>query len=245
MEVSEHGSRGEGANNTNSGNAKRTSGYHRLVHQLIGVDLANLPRDHPLYIALRTYIVFLSLSLGPKLIPLLIRRALGVRKSRNTTNTIVLLRNAFGRNGLAFVMATAIGGGATLDLFLERFLSPHANDEHERRGGHFLSTPIRLSFMANAIAASFASSFLQSRDRHGRRTASRVGTPHTLDLALLVLVRGIDALWRAMFLHSEQKSTVAKGKQKDGEETSSNVKKKLMDWTSRLDALLFWAASAR
>ena len=79
---------------------------------------AGLPHasNHPAQIALRTYVVALSLSLGPSLLPFAI--SLFARRKESTRNHTRSLKNVLkrelGPNGFAFAITVAVGGGAAL-----------------------------------------------------------------------------------------------------------------------------------
>lgn len=70
---------------------------------------------HPAQVALRTYALALSLSLGPSLIPF--ATTLVVRRKSSRTNLSALwriLRRELGHDGFAFAITVSVGGGAAL-----------------------------------------------------------------------------------------------------------------------------------
>lgn len=71
--------------------------------------------SHPAQIALRTYAVSLSLSLGPALLPFLISLLSGRRKAKAQARSLTdVLKRELGPNGFAFAITVAVGGGAAL-----------------------------------------------------------------------------------------------------------------------------------
>ncbi len=86
----------------------------RSIVYVLEDHLHSLPDDHPLHIALRTYALSLSLSLGPSLLsPLLSRKA---RDGRLKALASVLQRE-LGISGFAFAMSVGVGGGSALKYF--------------------------------------------------------------------------------------------------------------------------------
>ena len=87
-----------------------------------------LPKDptHPVQIALRTYALALSLSLGPSLLPFLaiiFSKLINVKIKRSSTKTDLaalrrVLRRELGHDGFAFSVTLSVAGGAAIrDLF--------------------------------------------------------------------------------------------------------------------------------
>lgn len=76
-----------------------------------------LPDDpnHPAQIALRTYAVSLSLSLGPSLLPFVLGLLSGRNKTKARSRSLTdVLKRELGPNGFAFAITAAVGGGAAL-----------------------------------------------------------------------------------------------------------------------------------
>ncbi|KAF8168092.1 hypothetical protein B0H34DRAFT_45162 [Crassisporium funariophilum] len=78
---------------------------------------------HPAQIALRTYALALSLSLGPSLVPFVIALATARRSSRTSVAALRrLLRREVGYDGFAFAVTWSVAGGAAIRHFLGRRL---------------------------------------------------------------------------------------------------------------------------
>ncbi len=75
--------------------------------------------NDPAQIALRTYLLALSLSLGPSLVPALSTPTPGV--TLNKFRLIRILRRELSLDGFAFAMTLAVGGGALLRKYLVSF----------------------------------------------------------------------------------------------------------------------------
>lgn len=188
-------------------------------------------------VALRTYALALSLSLGPALVPFVTRLHNGLDSAKLGR----VLRREFGHNGFAFSITLAVAGGA----FLKKTWAKSKK--------HFLS-PEHETFVANTISASVAIFLLQRRHR---RRARRDATSPTLDLTLLLLVRAMDSLVQSFVMRSSASGInpqiadfkdgllpqvvhhkLQKEKEKRDKETSRR-------WTEQIDAFVFWACSAR
>jgi len=227
-------------------------------------------RTHPLQIAARTYALSLSLSLAPSLVPLVT----SAKARRGGLKTFAgILRRELGWNGFAFAMTLGVGGGSALQhlwAWLEKTYGESQGPTFGDANTTFAHTQLRRvlaytaslpvlgkAFVANAMSATLAILMLQSR-RRGRpdhRVASlpltvpmqdsliqdgRRASP-TLDLSLLLFVRAMDALVRATILPMLA-SVHAPGREDEIERVG--VKKRRL-WTSRIDAFVFWASSAR
>lgn len=84
------------------------------AHKYIPKELPDDP-GHPAQIALRTYAVSLSLSLGPALLPFIIGLFSGRRKATGQGRSLKdVLKRELGPNGFAFAITVAVGGGAAL-----------------------------------------------------------------------------------------------------------------------------------
>ena len=214
--------------------------------------------DHPLQIALRTYSLCLSLSLGPVLLPAIF--ALAVHPKKFTARASVFWR-ALSRElrptGFASAITAAIGGGAALQRlwnFLER------RDAHA--WVHYINSKLSLcqrAFLANVISSTFGVILL--RWTRYRRLAA---VSPTLDLSLLLLVRAFDT-WTQAFLLRKARGIVARRVRVP---SRNDVASRLLpftppdtrlldkqsedlakEWQNKvamhLDALVFWASSAR
>ncbi|KAH0838300.1 hypothetical protein J3R83DRAFT_6577 [Lanmaoa asiatica] len=224
-------------------------------------DISDDP-DHPAQIALRTYSLCLSLSLGPVLLPVIIAPAVHPKSFRARAG---VLWRAFSRElqptGFASAITAAVGGGAALqrlwDLLERRYT-------HHPVWVHYINSkllPCQKAFLTNVLTSSFAVTLLRWRGRRRLGTASP-----TLDLSLLFLVRAFDALVQAFLLRKARETAARQARalsrngvashpselpftpagtrvlDKQCEDLAKEWQKKI---ATRLDALLFWASSAR
>ncbi|KAI0094897.1 hypothetical protein BDY19DRAFT_50768 [Irpex rosettiformis] len=207
--------------------------------------LHKYPDDHPIQIALRTYVLGLFLSLGPPVITFAI-------SSRVRKKGLQSLLRAFKRElnvtGFAFAMTVAVGGGAALqkiwqlsaadDLSLGLITLPKCvpcvtfNRTKEwlskLKGSH-------KTFLSYAASASVAITLLQYPTVRSPRWKGRPSA--TLDLSLLLLVRAIDSIVRSKVLPSPSEASTKEEKDK------ARTKRQRQSMT--LDAFVFWACSAR
>lgn len=210
----------------------------------------SLPNDHPLHIAIRTYPLALSLSLGPTLLSF----ASSPRKRSKDLNSI--LRRELSVTGFPFAITVALGGSSTLRRLwscLDQRNSESVQGSDPDGVPSFKSL-VRLkswqkSFICNLLASLVAITLLQPRRRptHMRKQVDipltvpiSQKTPQTeqggrmsatLDLTLLVLVRAFDALVQGLVFN------------RTGDEKKQERKRRLAIIT-KLDALTFWASSA-
>jgi len=80
---------------------------------------------HPAQIALRTYALALSLSLGPSLVPFVVNLLSSRSKTSSKTNAITLKRvlsRELGHDGFAFAVTLSVAGGAAVRKYLWRTL---------------------------------------------------------------------------------------------------------------------------
>ena len=212
----------------------------------------SLPNDHPLHIAIRTYPLALSLSLGPTLLSF----ASSPRTRSKDFNSI--LRREFSVTAFPFAITVALGGSSALRRLWDRL---DQRKSESVRGGDPDGVPsfkslVRLkswqkSFVCNLLASLVAITLLHPRRRptHMRKQVHipltvpiSQGTPQTeterggrmsatLDLTLLVLVRAFDALVQGLVF------------KRTGDEKKQERKRRLAIVT-KLDALAFWASSA-
>ena len=217
--------------------------------------------DHPLQIALRTYSLCLSLSLGPALLPAIF--ALAVHPKKLAARASVF-RRALSRElrptGFASAITAAVGGGAALRRlwdFLERRYTHWA-------WVHHINSKLSLcqrTFLANVISTTLGVILLR-RTRYTRRGAA---SP-TLDFTLLLLVRVLDASVQAFLLRKAREIAARQVLAPSRNDVASRPSKvpstppdaRLLDkqsedfakeWQNKvamhLDALVFWASSAR
>lgn len=201
--------------------------------------LHTFPDDHPTQIALRTYALAISLALGPTVAGFAV-------KPRWTRVQPLLraVRRELGLTGFAFAITVAVAGGATLKSFSD-FL------ERKELSSTYSKLKERLSclgdtqktFLANALSATMAILLMHHRYSRSLRSPHNAIVPKpspTLDLTLLLFVRALDAVVRGIFFSSPEP-----------ESTSSDVcaqqhaiaRRRTL--AARLDAFVFWAASAR
>jgi hypothetical protein len=212
----------------------------------------SLPNDHPLHIAIRTYPLALSLSLGPTLLSF----ASSPRTRPKDLKSI--LRRELSVTAFPFAITVALGGSSALRRLWNRL---DQRKSESVRGGDPDGAPsfkslVRLkswqkSFVCNLLASLVAITLLQPRRRptHMRKQVHipltvpiSQGTPQTeterggrmsatLDLTLLVLVRAFDALVQGLVF-------------KRTEDEKKQERKRRLAIITKLDALAFWASSA-
>ncbi|KAG6890399.1 hypothetical protein C0995_008753 [Termitomyces sp. Mi166 len=221
--------------------------------------------SHPVQAALRTYALSLSLSLGPSLLPFLTALITG-RSSRKTNFQafIRVLRRELGLDGFAFAMTLSVGGGLALhELWAvhgDEPKQPEPLSQHRRLIASL--SPSQKAFITNIVSSSFGILLLQAGRRRFYRLRqeflspvvtlpftpptptpeSRIRISDTLDLTLLLLVRAADSLLqtyiRKATLMKHATSAETRVSQKRGTKAATTL-------TSRIDAFLFWACSAR
>lgn len=206
--------------------------------------LHTLPDDHPLQIGLRTYSLALSLALGPALLPFLTSpraRAQGFKR------VLYILKRELSVNAFAMSVTVGVAGGAAIRSGwdrLEEWLEDRSEPASEGVLGKVRACLSSLkggqrTFLSNVISSSLAIALLHSRRRH--TTSAWVGKPSpTIDLSLLLLVRAMDSVVQlALFKPWGASERHLPAAVKD--ENRANRRK----WSTRLDALVFWACSAR
>ena len=230
------------------------------------VTLARLRNDHPLRIAVRTYALSLSLSLGPAIIPALTSRSIDAKRLQRL---ISVFRKELSLMSFASSMTIAVAGGAALDYYWEALHELEELDFIPERWRTSLKATMRrakailpplkarTTFLFNTMTALFAVLLMQS----GRRSlltrkasipltapiespTSRIGrrAPPTLDLSLLLFVRALDAGFRALLFKQAEKSV---------EQTDDRAKRKKMmhkkvhEVSDAVDTMMFATASSR
>lgn len=216
--------------------------------------------DHPVQIALRTYSLCVSLSLGPALLPVIFAPAVHPKSLRAHARVFwrALLRE-LRPTGFALAITAAVGGGAALQRlwgFLERRYT------HPPAWVHYINSKLSLcqrAFLANIITSTLAATLLRWKKRRQPGTASP-----TLNLSLLFLVRALDASVQA-FLLRKARQVLALSRNGVASRPSGlpltppdTHDTRLLDkqcenfakeWqkniATHLDALVFWASSAR
>ncbi|KAI0639410.1 hypothetical protein C8Q77DRAFT_1152392 [Trametes polyzona] len=212
----------------------------------LGDFLHTLPDDHPLQIALRTYSLALSLALGPALLPLVTSRK---ARAQGFGRVLQIVRRELGLTAFASAITVGVAGGAAIRHLWETWAenegtSCESAGECQDALGKVrawlasLKDPHK-TFLSNVISSTLAVALLHSRRKHAR--SAGVGRPSpTLDLSLLFLVRALDSLVQlALFKPSEASQRDLPDAVKQKERATRNK------WSTRLDALVFWACSAR
>ena len=192
----------------------------------------SLPADptHPVQVALRTYALSLSLSLGPALIPFvtaLLSPAAKRKNSASFTALLRLLRCELRPDGFAFAITVAVAGGAGIRSAMERWTSTEKGSDERDPGTVDLNDPNGLGraldtikdglrqlskeqqgFLSNVISSYMGVLLLQAgRNRTESAKAAQRGTPWssrhpspTLDLTLLLIVRAVDSVVQAFVI---------------------------------------------
>ncbi|KAF9015167.1 hypothetical protein BDQ17DRAFT_1340598 [Cyathus striatus] len=237
--------------------------------------IPSLPEDtrDPAQIALRTYALSLSLSLGPSLVPFIIGAASGKQSPKVGWNALRrVLRREFGHDGFAFAITVIVGGGARLRslwLALDHPNKTYSRDQTlgivERLLGKLHATvkvtDKQKTFISYIITSLIGILLIQSGRRRAVLLSDRTvrasslttynasyvnrASP-TLDLTLLLCVRALDAVAQSVILKlnpssPEKGSTIIT----EGKEKEQRRRSNAQLWTSRLDAFVFWACSAR
>lgn len=234
---------------------------------------------HPSQVAIRTFALSLSLSLGPSLVPFVLSFVTG-RRSQKTGLAALrkVLRRELGYDSFASAVTLAIGGGAALKRLWESLEAKEDKNSEQKQTesdrcsrSWLLYFDSRLSscqktFIANLFTSSISILLLQAGRRRSERlrniprpgaipfpytytpsnpslTPSVRSSPSpTLDLTLLVLVRAIDVAFQSMILKLTTETEAETPESVKGKPTFNKDKFLL---TTRLDALVFWACSAR
>lgn len=206
---------------------------------------SSLPNDHPLHVAIRTYPLALSLSLGPSLL------SFTSSQRARSDGFISILRRELSTTAFPFAITVALAGGSALRTLWKR-LDDRQIETAESSAVTKLQARLKSwqkSFICNALASFVAFSLLQRRRRpvgpmHTRNVYIPLTIPisqahkaeqgrmsATLDLTLLVLVRAFDALVQGLVFR------------RAGDEKRQERKRRVAI-TTKLDALAFWASSA-
>ncbi|KAI0932198.1 hypothetical protein AcV5_004514 [Taiwanofungus camphoratus] len=227
-----------------------------------------LPDDHPLQIALRTYGLALSLSLGPALLPF----ATSAKARSNGLDRLKrILKREFGVTGFAFAMAVGVGGGTALRRLWGMLDDPkhtasiNSRVERNKETLHIIKTRLsslkdsHKTFVSNMLSAFLAIVLLQGAASKGPTSSmgntavpvapTTAGYPSqgvgrkssiTLDLTLLLLVRAMDAI-----VQDTLRKVCGGTDVEPRAETTTENNQRRQRWQTRLDALSFWACSAR
>ena len=214
----------------------------------------------PLQIALRTYALVLSLSLGPSLVPLLLSHL--VSKPSRTSDYQAsklrrLLRVHLGLDGFALALSLSVGAGAAIREFWRLLDVPTHSQSTPNRWRLALSDSQK-TFIANALSSSAGILLLHSGSgRRSRRSIASPGAPqaasfhaikksNALNFTLVLFIRAVDAVLQASLhrclTHADQARV--QGVAKVGS-VAKVATKQIRSLTSKVDALVFWACSAR
>ena len=247
---------------------------------------------HPAQVALRTYALALSLSLGPSLVPF-VSAVFSTKARARATSTALkrVLRRELGHDGFPFAITLAVAGGAALRKHFWALLA-HADQHEPKRAAEAPSGPsytaqaiaalrrilavmraallalgpAQRTFLAHAISSAVGIVLIQAgRQRTAREKAARQTSPRavdltspTLDLTLLVVVRAVDSIMQAFILQKPvparlRAASLAQGRNAEpalvharlaGEKIRRENRVR-QQWTSQVDAFVFWACSAR
>lgn len=245
------------------GNARRRSA---VLNNLLK-SYRDLPSDHPLLIAARTYALSVSFSLAPALLPILTSRT----DSKKLGRLYRLFKNEFGPRGFASAMTIAIGGGAVFDrlwhwidsdessTFFNRLSSPHF--KRVRDWSRRMGTQFALKTFLTSLGPSLAAILLM----HSRRRSlnmERANIPFTipisqsqktpagrvsitLDLTLLLLVRALDAALQGELVRRAETHTSSTAVRASKTPTIHDIRARASKMADKLDASLFWISASR
>ncbi|KAK0208203.1 hypothetical protein DFS33DRAFT_421638 [Desarmillaria ectypa] len=211
---------------------------------------------HPAQITLRTYALVISLSLGPALTPFVSSLFSSKPSSKHNRKALkALLRQELGFGGFAFAITLIVGAGATVRHLWTGF------DETESKYTKIAKENLAYSklqstqktFISYALSSAIGILLLQ-RGR-GRPNVQNMPS-RTLDLTLLLFVRAVDALVqsfvykRSSRVHVRERSTDVEHRpdllrQRLLREKHQTARSNIRGLTARIDALVFWACSAR
>ncbi|KAG0708860.1 hypothetical protein DFH29DRAFT_993726 [Suillus ampliporus] len=235
--------------------------------------------DHPAQVALRTYSLSLSLSLGPALLSL-ITRSSSLENRLGSFRRV--LRRELSFTGFPFAITVAVGGGVALKHFWEVVDIRHADNQDDlevrqqsvvtpasQRRATVLSlaahacshmpnsTPFQKSLLSNVLSSTIAL-FLLQRIRPSKAGSRRPFA--TFELTLLFFVRATDAIMQHflymegarkanLFNTSANKSRLKTARSSEDSLLPADGDHKAKKWhqgtAAWLDAVIFWACSAR
>lgn len=247
--------------------ARNLKGKLRALPNAVGEYLHSIPDDDPLQIALRTYALSLALSLGPALVPFLTSPK--ARKDGMTRLGRILGRE-LRVTGFAFAMTAGVGGGAFLRQLFDVLAEQNSLVPSKTKDTSMLDcarwklvsclrsmTGLDRTFLANVLSAAIAVTLFHCRHRAIASNTAIPFTPPlfsssakpvpfasrpsiTLELTLLFLVRAMDAFAQI---------TIQKGcevlEKNDSVYGKQVAEKRTRLLSMRLDAMVFWASSAR
>ncbi|KAG7450511.1 uncharacterized protein BT62DRAFT_978605 [Guyanagaster necrorhizus] len=215
--------------------------------------------SHPAQITLRTYILAISLSLGPALTPFVSSFLRSKPSSKYNRKALkVLLRQELGFGGFAFAVTLSVGVGATVRHLWAGFDKKSSPDSKyikiaKEKLAYSNLTSAQKTFVSYALSSAIGILLLQK----GRRRSNIQNTPsRTLDLTLLLFVRAVDALVQSFVYKRSSRVRVRERssnvehrpdllRQRPLNENHQRVRIDMRRLTARIDALVFWACSAR
>ena len=216
-----------------------------------------------LHIALRTYALALSLALGPSLVPLLLSYL--ASKPPRTSNYQAsklrrLLRVHLGLDGFALALSLSVGAGAAIREFWRLLDVPNLSQPRPN-GWRLALSDLQKTFIANTLSSSAGILLLHSgRGRSSRRSIASPGGPsaaslsihaikksNTSNLTLVLFIRAVDAVLQALLHQCSTRAdqTRVQDVTKVGSVAKVDATKQIRSLTSEVDALVFWACSAR
>lgn len=196
----------------------------------------------PTSVALRTYVLALSFSTIPALLPSLLaslsRKQGSLRHSSSSHRSLFyVLKRELGPTGLPFAMAIAAGGGKWLCNYFDNQFDTISQGKAEAEENPRSRWHRRSSLFSYMLSSFVAIHLLHARRRAlkiapypltfpiGAQSGSDRASP-TLDMTLLLLVRAIDAAVGSILNSKSKPIEVAR-------------------WRSSSDAFVFWLSCSR
>ncbi|KAK0465020.1 uncharacterized protein EV420DRAFT_1626957 [Desarmillaria tabescens] len=208
-------------------------------------------------ITLRTYALAISLSLGPALTPFVSSLFRSKQSSKYNKKALkALLRQELGFGGFAFAITLAVGAGATVRHLwtgFDEIDSKYTKIAKEKLAYSNL-TSAQKTFISYALSSAIGIHLLQKGRR--RSNAQNSMPSRTLDLTLLLFVRAVDAPVQS-FVYKRSSRVRVRERSVDVEHRPDLLRQRLLrekhqttrgdirGLTARIDALVFWACSAR
>lgn len=221
--------------------------------------LLSLPDGHPLQVSIRTYSLALSLSLGPALLSFIVSPK---ARSKGVLGLQTIVKRELKSTSFPFAITVAIGGGSALQYLWKRLetdlddtlaspkqpWSPRfgrlANQLQALKEYISSISQERKTFAIYACSSFVAIVLMQARQLSSKKLGTTMPlistsrrnvtgrTSATLDLTLLLLVRALDAAVQHVVF------------KRVGEE-HDDARRWRQRITTKIDAMVFWASSAR
>ncbi|KAJ7597043.1 hypothetical protein C8J56DRAFT_850944 [Mycena floridula] len=222
---------------------------------------------HPLQITLRTYVLALSLSLGPALVPVITSLF-----SKRKTSPLQVLQKVLKRDlhytGFAASITLAVGGFVFLPTH-GAFLSRALEAEQEETADNILAKTVRrlqqiLSSLTSAqktllahIISSTCGLILLQKGRIRPKPRASSNLSPTLDLTLLLFVRAVDVFVQAFVFKrtvplkiqpktktlAPELSLVRERLERERQAKELNRRRRTL--RAKIDGIVFWICSAR